>query len=216
MRISAKTVAIATVLLLLGLTTGCSEEEPNGVPPTSTPTEGQAPGPGAAPKVTTPIDPSPFVADPCKLVPTTALAELGRFDPGEPDVDSDEAKNLLGPGCGWLSADIGGPSVSLRIGLPRRDAAQEGFKGMESIYRAKESGDIDHLQPLQIPDHPDYPAAVNGLAADIAAGKCGIDVGMADDLTYAVNVIDEENPANACQLANKVAGIVLESMLKGA
>lgn len=206
----------AAVLVSVTVLGGCSDET-NGDPQPSAPNTGPpATDPGAVPKVAKPIDPGPFLSNPCTLVPDSALSQLGQFDPPEPDVDSDEAKNLLGPGCGWLSKDIGGPSVGIRIGIPRRDQAQDGFKGMESVYKSKESGDIDHLQPVQLAGHPEYPAAINGMSADIAEGDCGIDVGIADDLTFSASVIDDENPGNACPMAQKVAEIVLDSMVKGA
>src|SRR5690606_26028319 len=68
-------------------------------------------------------------------------------------------------------------------------------------------------QPLLLPGRPEYPAVVYGQASDINAGTCTVSVGLADDLTFSVQTIQEEDPKNACLIAQKVASIALEAML---
>lgn len=216
MRAPARIFTAANAVLLSLIALASCSDKTDGDPQSSTPNAGPSTSVPGVPRVANPIDPGPFLANPCRLVPDGEISQLGEFDPPEPDVDSDEAKNLLGPGCGWLSKEVGGASLSVRIGIPHREHADDGFKGLAAVYKAKEAGEIDHLQPVQLAGHLEYPAVIHGRSADISAGKCGIDVGIADDLTYSVNAIDNLNPGNACPMAQKVAEVVLESMLKGA
>lgn len=215
MRASRKLLTLAAALVCLLAAASCAGDEPQ-VHSAQEPSDGTGNSSSRlSPRVEAPIDPTPFVANPCQLVPESKLAALGRVNPPEPDVDSNAAKKLLGPGCTWLAADTGEPTIGIRIHTLQVEHAEEGFEGLEGIYQAKQSGKIDHLQPLQLAGHPDYPAVVYGQAAEINAGTCAVSVGIADDLTYSVQTIQEEDPKNACTISQRVAEIALESMLSG-
>lgn len=212
MRRAARTSVVAGLAALV--VAGCSDGGDGGggrpespaAPPTSQGVQ--------VPPVTTPVDPAPFLGEPCQLIGRDLLSDVGDFEPGEPDVDSDAARNLLGPGCGWRSKDLT-QDVSLRIGTVRREKAAEGLKGMAAVYDSKQSGGIDELQPLALEGHPGNPAAVAGKAEDIRRGDCPIEVGIADDLTYIVRFSDMDNPEGACVVAQRLATAVLDTMAKG-
>jgi len=139
-----------------------------------------------SPRVVSPIDPGPFTENPCRLVPEDKLASFGHVKSPQPDVNSNAAKKLLGPGCTWLAASTGEPTIGIRIHTLQAQHADTAFEGLEGIYQAKKSGKIDHLQPLLLPGRPEYPAVVYGQASDINAGTCTVSVGLADDLTFSV------------------------------
>lgn len=167
------------------------------------------------PQVQNPLDVSRFLSNPCRLVGPRIISDIGDFDPGEPDVDSDHAKNLLGPGCGWDSKDRT-QDISLRIDTVHKAHAGKGLKGIDGVYASKEDGMMDYLQPIEFAGHPGYPAAIAGSQEDIAAGDCTVYVGIANDLVYLASVVNENSPDQACPAAQKVAAAVLDTLKKGA
>ena len=218
MRFSTRLVAIAGALpAILAVLASCGEDDgprASGSIP-APPSNSAAPSTVEYPKVQTPLDPSPYLDNPCQLVPMSVLNSIAEFREGKPDTDSAAAKKLTGPRCTWLPKDLDGATVGITIGTVRRDTADEGFKGIEVEYRSKESGDIDHLQPLAIPGHPGNPAVISGQASRINNGSCPVTVGLADDLTFTVRVIDREDPQGACEGAQKVAAAVLDTLSGG-
>lgn len=198
---------------------GCSDESGTPTAGDSEPTSSigsQAPeNPVDFPKVQTPLDPAPYLRDPCRLLSQTFMASIGDYGKGEPDIDSPIAKGLGGPRCSWFSKDVGGPSVSVMIGTVRREVAAEGFKGLEALYRGKAMGQFDHLQPLVIPNHPGNPAVIAGVAEDINSGTCPVTVGLSDDVTLTSMVINQDDPQEACRVAQKVASAALDTLSGG-
>lgn len=218
MRITARLAAVvATALLSTLAITSCDEGSDSQVG--GSPAAPQSSGAGSPsneyPKVQTPLDPSSYLKDPCRLVPPNVLNSIAEVGEGEPDVDSTAAEKLTGPRCTWISKDASGADVTLAIDTVRRDKADDGFKGIAAEYRSKESGDIDHLQPLAIPGHPGNPAVIAGQASKINNGSCPVTVGLTDDLTFTVIVIDREDPQGACEGAQKVAAAVLDTLSGG-
>lgn len=183
------------------------------MPPTPGAPSSSGGGQGNVPKVTNPLDPGPFLNDPCKLVDDSIVAEIGDFQPGEADVTSDAAKNLIGPGCDWNNDDYS-RLISVIIDTVHQKHAAPGFKGLDGVYASHKEG--RYLEPVVIEGYPGNPAAFAGDLAKRDKGDCGLAVGIADDLVFNVTVLDENNPANACAVVPKVAGAVLDSLTKGA
>lgn len=211
-------VAVAGALLATStVLASCSEGDGPQTSGSASATPSSSAGPTSIeyPRVQTPLDPSPYLDNPCQLVPMRVLNSIAEFREGDPDTDSAAAKKMTGPRCTWLPRDLDGPTVGITIGTVRRATADEGYKGLEIEYRSKESGDIDHLQPLAIPGHPGNPAVISGQAVRINNGSCPVTVGLADDLTFTARVIDREDPQGACEGAQKVAAAVLDTLAGG-
>lgn len=102
--------------------------------------------------------------------------------------------------------------MTIAIDTVRREVADDGFKGIEAEYRSKESGDIDHLQPLAIPGRPGNPAVIARKASRINNGSCPLAVGLTEDLTLTVIVIDRRDPQGACEDAQTVAAAALDTL----
>lgn len=208
--LSAAFVAASVALSAVASCSDGSEPNAGGLPSSSNSLT--VPPPVAYPKVQTPLDPSPYLDHPCRLVRMSALNVIAEFRRGEPDTDSTAAKKLTGPRCTWISKRIDGPDVTIAIDTVRREVADDGFKGIEAEYRSKESGDIDHLQPLAIPGHPGNPAVIAGKASRINNGSCPLAVGLTEDLTLTVIVIDRRDPQGACEDAQTVAAAALDTL----
>ncbi|MGH3951477.1 MAG: DUF3558 domain-containing protein [Pseudonocardiaceae bacterium] len=203
----------AAGLVAAGLLAGCSEATP-GEPQPGSVTETRPDGGGNTdvPKVASPLDVEPFLAKPCDLVSESILGEMGFTKPGEADIDSKEAKKLIGPSCSWFAPD-GGPNMHVAIHTPKRD---NGNGGLASVYENKELGIFEFLTPTEVPGHPDYPAVFAGSKDYRAEGECTMFVGISDDLEFATGVKDRNNPAAACPAAQKVAAAVIETLKEGA
>jgi len=167
------------------------------------------------PRVDKPLDVSRFVDDPCRLVDQQALDAVGDFGPGKPDVDSEHAKKSIGPRCSWYANGPGMVSFSVVIDLPHQKYATADLKGLGGVYGAKKSGLIDYLEPIQLPGHADYPAVIAGDKSSIDQGRCSVHIGVADDLTVAVNFTNLKDPSRACPAAQQIGASVL-GVLKSA
>lgn len=204
------------VVVLISVVSAACDDGTVGGEPTSPPQNGSAPpNTPAVPKVADPLDAGPFLSDPCKLVDDATIASIGEFDPGEADVDSPEAKNLIGPSCGWDGKDNFGLDLSVEIGTVHQRQAEPKYRGIAGIYGGKEAGLVDEFEPVEIAGHPGYPAAYAWLDGDRERGRCPLYVGIADDLTFTATVQNEDQPDQACPAAQKAAAAVLVSLKRG-
>lgn len=207
--------ALAGLLIAAPVVVGCTDEPGDGDP--TRPPQGGSPSssgvPGNVPKVSNPLDPGPFLSDPCKLVDDSIISQIDDFQPGEADVDSDAAKNLIGPSCSWNNDEYS-QLISVVIDTVHQKQADVGFKGLDGIYASHKDG--RYLDSVVVQGYPGNPAAFAGEIAKRDKGDCALIVGIADDLVFKVSVLNENNPANACPVAPKVAGAVLDSLTKGA
>ncbi len=202
---------LSTSLMAAGLVASCSEATP-GDPYPSPATETQAGNGGNSdvPKVATPLDAEPFLDRPCDLVPETTLKELGFTEPGKPDIDSQEAKKLIGPRCSWF--DKGSKDLAVAVHTPKRDNGQGGLTG---VYENHKLGIFNFLEVTEVPGHPDYPAVFSGTDRR-SEGDCSTFVGISNDLNFVASVNDRDNPTKACPAAQKVAAAVIDKLKKGA
>lgn len=211
MRLTVPAVKAGLLLVAIALG-GCTPEADGGDPPEKGKPSSDG-NQGNAPKVTNLLDPSPFLSDPCKLVDDSIVSEIGSFQPGEADVTSDAAKNLIGPNCSWNNDDYS-HLLSVGIDTIHQKHGEPGFKGLDGVYASHKDG--RYLEPVVVQGYPGNPAAFAGEVAKREQGDCGLYVGIADDLVFTVSVLDEKDPANACPAAAKLAGAALDSLTKGA
>lgn len=199
---------------LLGLSiAACSDPsvEKDAIP---TPASSSEPGSSnGVPQVSRPLGASSFLEDPCKLVDNQTLSAFGEFEEGEPDVDSNHAQKLIGPTCVWYGKQDVGRAVSVIIDTPHQKYAQPHLRGLAGVYASKESGSLDYLQAVEIDSHPGYPAVIAGNRKDMEEGnRCVVYVGIADDLTIKTSLDGGRDPEEACQVAQKVAAAVLDTL----
>lgn len=204
------------VIVLISVVSAACEDGTVGGEPTSPARNGSTPpSTPAIPTVADPLDPGPFLSDPCKLLDDATIASIGQFDPGEADVDSPEAKNLTGPQCGWDGKDDFGLDLSVTIDTVHQREAERKYRGIAGIYGGKEAGLVDEFEPVEITGHPGYPAAYAWLKGDRERGRCPLYVGIADDLTFIATVQNESQPDQACPAAQRAAAAVLASLKRG-
>jgi hypothetical protein len=207
-----KAVPVLLVVLAGSVLAGCSDPlEEEGAQPSSTSPQGGGQKNGV-PQVDNPLDATPFLRDPCSLVDNRTLAEFGTFGQGEPDVDSNHAKKLIGPSCTWYADDEFGVSAEVVIDTPHQKYADPELRGLGGVYSSKESGMIDYLQQVEIAGHPGYPAVIAGDKEELSGGRCVVYVGIANDLNIKTAFDKEGDPSQACAAAQKIAGAALNSL----
>ncbi len=164
------------------------------------------------PQVEEPLNAEPYLKRPCDVVAKSVINSVGSMRPGEPDVNSEAAKNLTGPSCGWFSKGNERVQFSLVFETVHRDNGTGGIKG---VYKGKELGLVDYVRPVEVPGHPGYPAAISGSSGDEQKGECSLAVGITNELLFSVGFSNWENPQQACPSALKVAASALDTLKKG-
>lgn len=203
--------AALLLTLSLGLITGCSgqtERRPSSSGDSHSSSSGL---PEGVPHVTEPLDVAPFEKRPCVLVEKDAIASIGDLGNGTPDVNSPDAKRLVGPSCNW-SSDKSVLSISVVIGTVHRDYGSGGIKG---VYAGKEQGLIEYIDEVTVPGHPGYPAAFSGVTDERAEGEYSLKVGVTDNLLITVSATNWDSPKKARPSALKVAASVLDTLKEG-
>lgn len=161
------------------------------------------------PTVGAPLDPAPYLGQPCKLIPDSVLKSMGYVKPGKPDTDSKTATKVLGPSCAWHEADS---SFTITIDTV---AQRIGRGGLAAVYKANESGWFEYFAPVQIPGHAAYPAVEAEEEDERAEGKCSLYVGIRDDLTFIVHNYHDAEPEGSCTAAQKLAAEVIGTLKGG-
>ncbi|EHR52549.1 Protein of unknown function (DUF3558) [Saccharomonospora marina XMU15] len=202
--------AIAIVLA------GCSQPEAGTAIPDSSgsamPSSSQTQGDNfPVPHISEPLDPSPYLDDPCGLVPRSFVNNLGYGGAGQASSgDIPGVGSLTGPGCNWGAAGQL-EMMSLNFQTEARKRGEQG--GLRQHYALYESGDkYAYWEPATVAS---YPAAFADLADRRNRGWCNLIVGVADDLSFSVATQGhEDDPARACENATALATKVVE-LLKG-
>lgn len=190
---------------------GCSGEEP-GTPVTPTAGESSS-GSGSSsevPSVANPLDISPFLENPCELVPRSAVSDLGYAEPGEPlTAEDSSAAALSGPGCVWGEQDsIRGIQLGIQTGNRKN-----GVGGLQGLYDAYQSGQYVYWEPTTVAG---YPAAFLDAVDLRDRGTCSLSVGIADDLSFSVSGNGyTKQPTQACPDAKMVAEQVIATLKGG-
>lgn len=202
-RLTASVLAIAA----LGLVASCSDAtsdtpDPSGKPPASSAAAGGLPHSGA-PKVNDPIDTKPFEADPCSVITQRELSKAGvPIEEVEPD-----KQHPAGPSCSWSGPIEWGQFDSAFL--------TANTEGLSAQYEANEAGKWVYFESLTVEG---YPAVFNGDLDHRKSGKCTINVGVRDDLTfYLLLQADREGPyyKNPCAGAKKLAAMAIQTMKAG-
>ncbi|WP_326953179.1 DUF3558 domain-containing protein [Amycolatopsis sp. NBC_01286] len=178
----------------------------------SSPASSGEPSPTAdAPKVTTPLDATKYVGDPCGLVPADVLTQLRYTEPGEPRPGDATPEGQSGPSCGWkIRGD--GLSVLVILGTGNRDQGAGGLAGIQAAHD-RSGALIKFLEPAAEVDG--YPALYFDTRDRRAAGNCTMAVGIADDLAVSVFAEGYEGQQDSCDAAQRVAAGTVKT-LKGA
>nr|WP_245992868.1 DUF3558 domain-containing protein [Prauserella muralis] len=210
-----RTVGAALAAAALGaLLASCSATEPGSALPRSgasaPPSSTGVPGGPGVPAVSEPLDPSPYLDDPCKLAEPAALAELGYGEPGTKRTEETTDETLQGgPSCGWFSDGAEGISVVIQTVNRER-----GTGGLGGVYESYKDGQRAYWEPTTVNG---YPAAYTDKQDFRDQGECGIVVGIQDDLSFAVGTDGYvSDPERACADAQALAGVVIETLKGGA
>lgn len=203
-----KAPTLLATLAAAALLSGCEGESPG--QPTTAPTNvggtqpsSPANGSGDVPKVERPLDPSNFLDKPCELVPNDWLRQHGYEDQG----DSKNASGPAGPGCAWSTADVTGPQVQVVIDTSNQNA---GTGGLQKAFESFERGEWEYFELTSVSG---YPAAFTDISDMRSQGRCGISVGIRDDLTFGANGdFFDDDPQKACTEAQALAEQVIKTL----
>jgi hypothetical protein len=205
-------VLVILVSVSAGLATACTTTT-GGTASPSTAESSATDAPSAdpeVPKVAVPLDASKYVGDTCAIVPKDVLASLRYTDAGVYQAQGDTPFTEAGPSCAWKLRGEG-IGLSVALGTGNRDRGTGGLAGLYAGYRKK-----IYVRFLErAPDVEGYPAVYWGIADERPMGGCGIDVGIADDLTFDVYAQGYQGQDDSCAAANQVAASVIKT-LKGA
>ncbi|MFC5107557.1 DUF3558 domain-containing protein [Kibdelosporangium philippinense] len=206
-------IAIAAVVTAVGAA-GCTPTD-NGIPTPQAGTTGaqsttasaSKPKDYGAPRVTTPLDASKFLSQPCTVLTPAQLQSLTLPVQGKPDTDSQVAKTA-GPSCLWINNDT--PSFAISIGFLTGNK-----RGLSDTYRGHEQGAFPgYFEPTSVDG---YPAVFNDLSDGRAGGDCTITVGVSDTLTLRVSHQGSRfTGAAACDRAKQAAALGIQTLRAGA
>jgi hypothetical protein len=115
----------------------------------------------------------------------------------------------LGTGCEWRNPETRG-SVQIVFAAGSQD-------GLSSEYQAHNDGKWEYFEEL--PDIEGYPAVIRAGTDDRELGHCIVVVGVADDMVFeSILQLSQANigQKDPCAVATQVAGLVLQTIKKGA
>lgn len=198
---SAPRWARAVVVVAAGvLLAGCSPETSGQPGPTSTPSAPAAPSAstGAAPEVRTPLQPGRYLKQPCALLTTTQVNQLGVAD------DSGNASPSAPAGalCSWTNEGVG-------VGVAWESTNKD---GLDDLYAQRDY--LEYFQPTQLQGFP----AVFASALDArSTGDCVLHVGVNGSDMFFVKFKAPDPPLRdrSCQRAQRAAGWVLDTLKRG-
>lgn len=211
---SVRLVAVMAVVTAVGVV-GCTSTN-NGIPTPQpdvttgaqkTTTSASKPQDYGAPKVSTPLDASRFLSQPCAVLTPAQLQSLALPAQGKPDTDSQVAKTA-GPRCFWINNDT--PPTAIGVGFLTGNK-----RGLSDTYRGHEQGNFPgYFEPTEVDG---YPAVFNDLSDGRAGGDCTITVGVSDTLALRASHQGSRftGPA-ACDRAKQAAALVIQTLRGGA
>jgi hypothetical protein len=205
----------AVLLVMAVVAAGCTSER-NGTPivePDSTNTSSKPPGNNpstsvspttdetyGAPRVSDPLDATKFLTQPCAVLTPAQLAQFSVREPGEPDTDSEIAKNS-GPGCLWERQDTPlGSTLDMSFLTGNK-------KGLSDTYRGRSRFKFFEETTVE-----GYPAVFNDLSDGRSNGNCNITVGISDTLTFRAR--EGGGPAGqvVCDRTKQVAAAIIATL----
>ena len=153
-----------------------------------------------------PLDTSKAQAAPCNIITDQQTAQLGIVAQHELSDAS------LGPSCNWQDTAKIPPVLVFTVQFVTSNKS-----GLSSLYEQKDSlrkgGYFEPVNPIQ-----GYPAVLYGQVEDRPDGACGIAVGVSDALDYSVsvNVNSGSSQKTPCDVAQKIADMVMTNLRAGA
>lgn len=198
-----RTTAIAAITLTIALTITACDSGVNGqpAPPAGTSNTGAPSSPKEftkAPPVTNPLDAAKYLADPCASL-TPAQYQAFETEAGEKDDPNAIA-------CAW-KRNRGETRISVSY-LP------EVKQGLSGVYAQNDIGfwKDGYFEPTTVSG---YPAVYASIIDARPQGKCQLNVGISDTLTFA-SIVQSRPGSDSCTAAMNVAEKVLETIKKGA
>ena len=178
----------------------CSETT-EGTPVAAPPGPPPPPVPVAygAPPVTSPLNASAYLTQPCSILTGEQLTSLGFPPQGKPDTHSGPA-DIAGPACTWQNEQRTTQAAFITANK----------NGLSDIYRGHQQGDFQFWQPTTIAG---YPAVFNDPTDLRSVGACGLNVGISDTLTILVAV--EGSDTDPCAPARQAAAMVIDTLKAG-
>lgn len=211
-----KLLASALSVAALAGVTACSQTEagnpePQGSSSAASPSSPSSGDDSAVPKVTSPLDVSSFLNDPCGLMTEQDLKALQFETQGRPqDPNGDEAAAISGPACAWSMAAGGSGTLFTGIQTGNRDEGTGGVAGIKKSY------DAGIMEYWELTDVKGYPAAFTGQTDLRDNGVCSMAVSVHDDLSLwfqADGFLDD--PKQACTIAETAAGMAIQRLKAG-
>jgi Protein of unknown function (DUF3558) len=198
-----ETLVRAVLGIVLIATSGCSDTQagtPAPAPSTTSTANPNASGNRGAPRVTSPLDATRFLAKPCDVLTPAQLETLGLPLSGKADVDSAFA-SFAGPGCQWLNSDR--PTA---VGVALRSTNKN---GLSDTYSVPERWAKGYFIPTEVDG---YPAVFNDSGDYRGQGTCQITVGITDTLAFSV---EEQGrlKEKSCDRAKQVASMVIQTIM---
>lgn len=183
------------------LLAGCSAETSGTPAPTSAPSEPGAPSAsgGVAPDVRTPLQPGRYLQQPCALLTSDQVNQLGVADDNGGD---DSRSDPAGAQCGWTEAGTG-------LGVVW-ESTNRG--GLDDIYAQRDY--LEYFEPTQVQG---FPAVFASALDSRSTGDCVLHVGVNAQDVFFVKFKAPDPPLQdrSCQQARRAAGWVLDTLRKG-
>jgi len=196
--------ALATISVVGCSTTKTGEASP--APVSGLDSENQPP------PVVDPLNVSPYLEDPCGLVPGAEPARLGYENKRAALPENHSGARLSGPGCDWHAQKNGG---TLHVGLQSKNR-ERGTGGLRGIYQGHfVTKQYSYLEPTTIDG---YPAAFSDAADGRPGGSASLFVGIADDMTFSVALgpLGEGKQQEAEEGVRTIASAVIRTLKGGA
>lgn len=196
-------LALGALLCAVLAVAGCSSRTngtPNPAPSTadSSSSSSSESGGGSAPKVPSPLNTASITSDACATLSASARSGLGLGD-GRPRGTSN------GPSCTFQEAADPGNQIDVTTVTANKN-------GLSDVYDTK-SNDA-YFEDTRIGG---YPAVHAAAVDDRANGKCGLFVGVTDQL--AVNILVQYDhgagASNPCSVADKFGEAMISTLKEG-
>ncbi|RSN14879.1 DUF3558 domain-containing protein [Amycolatopsis roodepoortensis] len=153
---------------------------------------------GSAPKVANPLKTSSIENDACSALSAAKRTELGL---GE----GEQRTTSVGPGCSIFAADDRLNQIEISPVLANKN-------GLSDVYDTKANN--EYFEPTEVAGYP----AVYAASLDARnKGKCGLFVGVTDQLAVNILVQYDNGPgaSDPCPVALKVGEAMIETLKEG-
>ncbi|KZB84946.1 DUF3558 domain-containing protein [Amycolatopsis regifaucium] len=187
--------AAALVAGCSGTKTGTASSEPSYTTGAPSASSGSS---GSAPKVSSPLKTSSIESNACSALSPAKRSELGLSD-------GEQGTTSVGPGCSLFAVDDRLNQIDISPVLANKN-------GLSDVYDTKAND--EYFEPTEIAGYPAvYAAALDGRKS----GKCGLFVGVTDQL--AVNILVQYDhgagASDPCPVARKVGEAMIETLKEG-